>query len=87
MGGHSLTGGHFGPMGDAGGKARGKTDDGTAFDVPWSTSPYAGSGPIGDVDYAASNKAAKIIIKSNKKNCKLPKRFQNEFCHYQCTQS
>ena len=61
VGGHSLTGGHFGPMGDAGGKARGKTDDGTAFDVPWSTSPYAGSGPIGDVDYAASNKAAKII--------------------------
>ena len=61
VGGHSLTGGHFGPMGDAGGKARGKTNDGTAFDVPWSTPPYAGSGPIGDVDFAASNKAAKII--------------------------
>ena len=59
--GHSLTGGHFGPMGDAGAKARGKTDDGTAFDVPWSKAPYAGSGPIGDVDYAASNKAAKIV--------------------------
>jgi len=59
VGNHAPGGGHFGPVGAS--PTYGDTSDGVAFDVPWSTSPYAGSGPIGETDYAASDKAAQIV--------------------------
>jgi hypothetical protein len=56
VGGHSPTGGHYGPVG--GEPTYSDPTDGTAFDIPWAT---YGSGPIGKGDYDLSYKAAKIV--------------------------
>ena len=56
VGGHSDSGGHYGP---AGGKpTKGDPSDGTAFDIPYAT---YGSGPIGPKDYAKSREAYRIV--------------------------
>lgn len=60
--GHSLTGGHYGPVGVKG--TIGKDDDGVAFDIPWSSAPYNRSGPIGEKDYAASRRAHQIVLQA-----------------------
>lgn len=58
VGRHSDTGGHYGPVG---GPKTAKEDDGTAFDIPWST---YGSGPIGPKDYAKSRRAHQIVLQA-----------------------
>ena len=56
VGGHSDTGGHYGPVG--GRPTKRDTSDGTAFDIPYSS---YGSGPVGKADYAKSLKAYQIV--------------------------
>ena len=56
VGGHSDTGGHYGPVG--GRPTKGDPTDGTAFDIPYSS---YGSGPVGKADYAKSLKAYQIV--------------------------
>ena len=58
VGKHSPTGGHYGPVG---GPKTSKEDDGTAFDIPYST---YGSGAIGPKDYAKSRRAHQIVLQA-----------------------
>ena len=83
---HSPSGGHFGP---AGGKPTyNDENDGTAFDIPYSS---YGSGPIGAQDYKKSREAYKIVTSTigqststeptstasiNPQNSKVPKEQQ-----------
>jgi hypothetical protein len=59
VGGHSDTGGHYGPVG--GPKTPNNTSDGTAFDIPYSS---YGSGPIGPKDYEKSRRAHQIVLQA-----------------------
>ena len=56
VGGHSDTGGHYGPVGAK--PTKSDPSDGTAFDIPYSS---YGSGPIGKADFAKSLKAYQIV--------------------------
>jgi hypothetical protein len=60
VGGHSRTGGHYGPVG---GPKTPQINDGTAFDIPYSS---YGSGPIGPKDYEKSRKAEQIVLQALK---------------------
>lgn len=55
---HSDTGGHYGPVG---GPKTAKEDDGTAFDIPYST---YGTGDIGPKDYEKSRRAHEIVLQA-----------------------
>jgi hypothetical protein len=56
VGGHSDTGGHYGPVGAK--PTKSDPSDGAAFDIPYSS---YGSGPIGKADFAKSLKAYQIV--------------------------
>jgi len=56
VGGHSDTGGHYGPVGAK--PTKSDSSDGAAFDIPYSS---YGSGPIGKADFAKSLKAYQIV--------------------------